>query len=287
MIAAKLLIFVLSGTLATSAGTLPPAASAHNDRALAHLESGEYAEAVDELELAYALLPDPLRDRAARGDIVGSMRSALNSLHAATGDPRPLLRLRGILLRHLEALLLALGPAATPEDTAGIVAALADISRALPDDPPAAPAPRALPPTTPRATAPTPPAPPRSPSVVDLTRARNLRIAGDALIGVGFAALGVMVYGIIVHQDRRDRLDGLTASINAARQPPSLLELREGAQLHDSASIHRSLAISTGIAGAVVMATGVALHVTGQRRARALHLGADLTHPGLTLSGSF
>ena len=288
MITTKLLIFFLSSALAPPA-TLPPAASAHNDRALAHIESGEYAQAVDELELAYALLPDPLIDRAARGDIVGSLRSALNSLHAATGDPSPLLHLRGILLRHLEALLLALGPAATPEDTAGLLAALADISRALPDEPPVAPPARVLPRAPVERSPPpvvTPPTTaPRTLLAVDRARARSLQIAGDALIGVGFAALGTMVYAIIAYHDRRTRLDQLTATIEAAREPLTLPVAQQGAQLYSSAYNHRSLAIAAGIAGAVVMATGVALHITGKRRT--LRLSADVTRPGLTLSGSF
>ena len=66
---------------------LTPEARPFNERGVALVHAGAYAEGVVELERACALLPDPLLHRAGRSKVLGSLRSALVSLHAATGDP--------------------------------------------------------------------------------------------------------------------------------------------------------------------------------------------------------
>ncbi len=291
MIAAHLLIVYLTAAAPGEPEPgLPAEASAHNDRALAHIEAREYAQALDELERAYALMPDPLRYRGGRGDVLGSMRSALNSLYEQTGDPRHLVRLRGMLLLHLEALLLALGPEAAAADSAALLDALHAVEAKLPAQPPPL---RLEPPPMLRGATPATPMPsPSPPPVTDAPSARRLRIAGGALLGVGSAAVAVMSYAIVAHVDRRNRLRSLTAAIEGADEPASDANFSQGTELYTGARDHAVLAIVTGAVGAALIATGAALRVAGKRRSRSLSaLRLAPTHGrgawGLQLAGGF
>ena len=86
---------------------LTPESRLFAERGVALVQAGAYAEAVVEFERAYALLPDPLLHRAGRSEVLGSLRRVLVDLHAATGDPAHLERLRDHLLLYLEGLLVA------------------------------------------------------------------------------------------------------------------------------------------------------------------------------------
>ncbi len=259
---------ILLAQLTTQApeSELAPAAQPHNLRGIAHIEAGAHALGVDELEQAYALMPDPLRYRAGRSKVLGSMRSALNHLYRSTGDPAYLHRLQELLLRHLEALVAALGDAATEDDVAGSLDALHEVEDALAQVPVAAPAPvlavadplRAPPqPPTDRATA-------LHPS--HEAHAARLRRASGALFGVGAATLGVMTYAVVVYVDSRHKLRALTRSVEDSGAAHSGLQQAEATDLLQRSHTHRTLAVVTGTVAGAAIVTGVVLHVLARRR---------------------
>lgn len=246
----------------------------HNERGIAAIESGAHAQGVEALERAYALMPDPLVYRAGRSKVLGSIRSALNHLHTTTGDPAHLRRLHALLLRHLEALLAALGDAATPGDADPYLSALREVEEILAREPEAAPLqPIAGPPvvtpptqgeTLPARGVPAPAGPAR-----DARRASPtaLRAAIGVLYGVAGGGLGAMVYGLVVHTDSRRRLQVLTASVLGSGAFPSEQEARTAEDLRARGQVHRTLAISTGIIGGMALVTAAVLHGVVRRRA--------------------
>jgi len=86
---------------------LTPEAGEHNATAMRHYDAGQLAQAVDEFHAAYTSMPDARRDRVGREMLLGSMRSTLLTIHAASGEPAPLCRLQQILKAHVDALALA------------------------------------------------------------------------------------------------------------------------------------------------------------------------------------
>ncbi|HEY0133253.1 MAG TPA: hypothetical protein VGB85_04210 [Nannocystis sp.] len=273
--------FALALCLSTAAVTtreppsdLSPAARVHNHLGIAHIEAGAYATGVDELDRAYMLMPDPLQYRAGRSKVLGSIRSALNHLYRSTGDPAYLRRLQTHLLRHLEALLLALGDTATIDDTAGSLAALREVEQTLARHPVVAPAvvsraaePRRVPVVSQGATVP-PPARPES----DLSQApkRRMRLAGGILLGAGVAAVGVSIAATVASLDNRNKLHSLARSLLTQDTARSLTAWQEGQRLYHRERDYQTVAILTGVAGGVMLATGVALRVLGKRRPSAL-----------------
>ena len=288
MTAFILLIACLSAVPAPGdepASALSPEAQPYNNRGIAHIEAGAHAAGVHELERAYALMPDPLIYRAGRSKVLGSMRSALNHLYQSTGDPAHLHRLQGHLLRHLEVLLLALGETATTADTAGSLAALREVEERLARAAPASPAvPAAGPvdPPRPTATRPPPVTAPIAAPVGDRPRSTDprLRWASGAVLGVGFASLGVMTYAVVVHADSRRKLQTLTNTIVDAGAPQSPAQRDEGERLFRRSRDHRTLGIMTGITAGTAIITSVVLLAIGRRQAHRAARVAPAVAPG-------
>ena len=292
MTAFILLIACLSAVPAPGdepASALSPEAQPHNNRGIAHIEAGAHAAGVHELERAYALMPDPLIYRAGRSKVLGSMRSALNHLYRSTGDPAHLRRLQKHLLRHLEALLLALGETATTADTAGSLAALHEVEEQLAREPTASPAiPTAGPVDSPRPATTRPPpitAPITAPIAAPISDGPRptdpgLRRASGAVLGVGFASLGVMTYAVVMHADSRRKLQALTKTIVDAGAPQSPAQQDEGGHLFRRSRDHRTLGIITGIAAGTAIISGVVLLALGRRQARAAARIAPAMAPG-------
>lgn len=288
MTAALVLIACLSVVPALGdapASDLSTEAQPYNQRGIAHIEAGAHAAGVHELESAYALMPDPLTYRAGRSKVLGSMRSALNHLYRSTGDPAHLHRLHNHLLRHLEALLLALGETATTADTVGSLAALRDVEERLARAHAASPAvPTAGPvdPPRPAATRPPPVTAPIASPIGDRPRFTDprLRRASGAILGVGFVALGVTTYAVVVNANSRRELQALTKTIVNAGAPQSAAQTDKGENLFRRSRDHRTLGIITGIAAGTAIITGVVLLAVGRRHARGAARVAPALAPG-------
>lgn len=267
----------------------PPEVTAHNRAAMAHYLRGDFEAAYTEFCAVYAALPDPARDRRAREDAMGSIRSALRKLHAA--DPRtpePLCRLATHLRGHIAALseahpgqpdlleirgnqeLLATvthdlapygptacdppserSPAKNPADAPGPTSTTPTPERRSPPPPTDAAAPTA---GTPPATAPGPkPAPPDP---------RRLKIAGGAALGLaGLAFIGTAVLSGF-YADRYRRLDALDRRLDTAE------EIVERQRRLDAAIVTRTALIVTGSVAALLITGGVALLVRSRAQRR-------------------
>ncbi len=256
---------------------LSPEAAVHNDRAVALLTAGDPAAAVPELLDAYAAMPDPLRWRAGRGKVLGSLRGALRQLYTSTHDPRHLCTLQRLLREHIEGLLLALGDTAGPDAVAGSLARLREVDAELVGHDCAAPAKEVtpVPPVLPVVPAPVvevepPPSPVRAPAATPLRdNGRPLRIAGGSLLGVGFVGVSGMVLGAIFYADSRAHLQAITAVVAAEDREPSATERRDaGAFLRQGQQL-RALTIVSGVIGGVAVIAGAVLRARGLRRARA------------------
>ncbi len=256
---------------------LSPEAAVHNDRAVALLTAGDPAAAVPELLDAYAAMPDPLRWRAGRGKVLGSLRGALRQLYTSTHDPRHLCTLQRLLREHIEGLLLALGDTAGPDAVAGSLARLREVDAELVGHDCAAPAKEVMPvpPVLPVVPAPVvevepPPSPVRAPAATPLRdTGRPLRIAGGSLLGVGFVGVSGMVLGAIFYADSRAHLQAITAVVAAEDREPSATERRDaGAFLRQGQQL-RALTIVSGVIGGVAVIAGAVLRARGLRRARA------------------
>jgi hypothetical protein len=235
---------------------LPPEAKPHNDRGVALIVAGQYDEGIAELERAYARMPDPLKYRAARDKVLGSLRSAMMRRYETTGEPVHLCRLRATLQRHRAALLAALGPTGSTAAVAGTVDAIREVDATLGQrtcDPP---------PTARDEPTPTP-TPTRQPA----RRGQGMRIAGGALMGVGFAALGVMTFGIVALVDNQHKLRSHTLAELDTAEPATPESQAEATRLYERADDRRTLAIVTGALGGATFVTGLVLRVVGQRRA--------------------
>ncbi len=288
MTAALVLVACLSTVLAPGeepASTLSPEAQPFNQRGIALIEAGAHAAGVEELESAYALMPDPLIYRAGRSKVLGSIRSALNHLYQSTGDPAYLRRLQDHLLRHLEALLLALGETATTADTAGSLAALREVEQDLARTPaasPAVPTTGPVDPPRPAATRPPPVTAPIASPIDDRPRPTGpgLRRASGAVLGVGLASLGVMTYAVVVHADSRHKLQALTRIIVNAGAPPSAAQQDQGEHLFRRSRDHRTLGLITGVAAGTAIIASVVLLAVGRRHARAAARVTPALAPG-------
>lgn len=251
---------------------LPPEARAYNERGVALIVAGEQERGVEELERAYALMPDALMYRAGRGKVLGAMRGALNQLYASSGDPRHLCRLRDLQERHLRELRAALGASLKEEDVAGSERVLAETRAALarrgeaePCAPAAAGSPVAPEPVPPEERIPAPvPVVPASQGMArevvpplhpPRTGGRGLQIGGGVGIAVGLAALGAMSYGVVVVTDARREIER-----RVANEPMRTDEVNaEIAGLYRRGSDHRTLAVITGVLGGLSVITGAVL----------------------------
>lgn len=239
---------------------LPPAASVHNERGVALVYAGQYDEGISELELAYAAMADPLEHRVGRGKVIGSLRSALQARYAATGDVMHLCRLRGLLRRHRDELSAALRSAGRAEVLAGTEGAIRALDGEIAGRSCAPPAAAALGTAAPVKPPPPVEAAPQRPGL------RRMRVAGGALLGVGFASLGVMTYGVAAVADNRQKLRSLTATVDASGEPASEAQQAAAAALYERARDRRTLAIVAGALGGVAVITGLALRVAGRSR---------------------
>lgn len=259
MFVAWMIWLVLAEPSETSA--LSPVARVHNERGIALYEAGQRDEGIAELERAYAAMPDPLQYRAGRGKVVGSLRSALTRHYEATGAPRHLCRLRGILHRHRTELLAALGANGSPADVAGTDRAIATVDETLAGRPcEAEVAEPVLMPVVARVVKEAP-APLHPPSEVTRPE-RRLRIAGGVLLGTGVAAgIGAVIAGVIC-DGRIDRLDALD------RWLESPAEVAEMERLAGDARLARTAAVVTGSLGGSLLVAGVAVLVRSRQVAR-------------------
>lgn len=273
--AAVLLVCLTAWGAAQGSPEIPAEARGHDDRGMAYIEGGETLAGVGELEQAYALMPDPLRYRVGRSEVLGSIRGALDDLYETTGDAGHLRRLHVHLLRHLEALVVALGDDVTAEDVAGTLVAVRKVEQQLARVPEAiAAAPGPVP--RPRSIVAPRPAPARPVPAEGPTR-RQLYIAGGVSLGIGAVLLGVMAYGIADQQSHgaagwtlKDAIDG--RSITPAERAALMGHL-------DGARASRRLALATGLSSAGVSVLGVALLAHGRKRpaaARGRRTGVSL-----------
>jgi len=272
-----------SGALAMSVrppSDLPPEARPHNERGVDLIEAGKYAAGVDELERAYMLMPDPLRYRAGRSKVLGSMRSGLNRLHESTGDLAHLRRLEGYLLRYLEALLVALGDSATAGDTAGSLAALREVEEVLAREGASASPPVATPAavtTRPRPAIKPPTIAPSGPGGdIAPVPSTGLRRARGALLGVGFAALGVMTYAVVVQDDSWHQLRFVLGQYKGSGVRPPAEQVALADEQYQRSRTHRTLGIVTGVVGVTALVTSAVLHGL-VRRSRRRVTGARIT----------
>lgn len=299
-VTARLLPAVLAASLtfappaARAASPLPTEAAEHNERGMALYAEGDLEQAYAELALAYAAMPDARRYDVGRDIVLGSMRAALLDLYDKTGEARHLCRARDILVVHLEALLLAFGETTTIEDVPGTIWRIEQVEARLREHPqkphePAKPCTKEparvrRPQTTPPVIAASAPAP----------RPRDTgwpwTIAGGVALGLGGALLGAMSYALVM---RRASFVEIRQFDALARDRGSATpnELAVVAALAEAAERHRTLAVATGVAGGLLVATGVAAMIIGQVRARrnrlALHPAFSPWSAGFALRGSF
>lgn len=272
---------------------LPPEAAAFNERGIALVDAGRFAEGIDELERAYAAMPDPLKYRVGRGMIAGSLRSALTRLYQTTGATAHLCRLRGILHRHRTELLAALGASGRSDEVAGTDGAIAEIDATLAGrpceaPPTGAPAPQVEAPRTetpPVAPTVRPEPPPLHPPGETSGRARRARGVGGALLGVGgLAAIGA-ASAAGIYADRFRRLDALDPD----RELDGPDEVAEWSRLHSEGRQARVAAAVTGSVAGVLIVAGVAVLVRGSRAPKRVSVAPTVTgHAwGLQLAGRF
>lgn len=274
----------LSGPVWAAGSMLPPEARVHNERGVELVVAGALEQGVEELQIAYDLMPDALVYRAGRGTVIGSIRSALNQLYARSGDPRHLCRLRSLQERHLEALRAALGDSLRAQDVAGSEQVLRETQGALarrPEADPcseAAPALLAAPRPAPTALQPAPevrPGDPVAPLHPPRERRRGLQVGGGVLLAVGAAALGAMTYGSIVAAGMRREIERKTA-VDPIRTPTGDEEI---AALYRKGFEHRTLAVAAGVIGGMSVITGAIL-VGRYHRGRTLAGVAPVFGPG-------
>ena len=262
-------------------------------RGEAKLAAGDRPGGVAELMQAYTELTDPLADRATRGNLVGTLRAELLELHADTDDPVYLCQLRALLVTHVEALLVALGPDAGPPAIAGSRARLHEAGELLrtrhprtrcacdawrpgqrptpllgADDPIRVPSP-----------APAPHPPPQS-----APRVAPRLIAGSVLtgMGVGLAALLAVTLGAnarhhaAIRRAAADGAAGLTIDEDAFHRHVHV------------ARWTRDASIGLGLATAVVLAAGLGLLITHrQARRTGARLHIDPRAATLTWTAAF
>jgi hypothetical protein len=248
----------------------------------AKLAAGDRAGGVADLLQAYTELSDPLAHRATRGNLVGALRSELLELHADTDDPAYLCQLRALLITHVEALLVALGPTAGPPAIVGSQTRLHEAGELLRTRHPrtrcACDAWRPGQRPTPllgaddpiRISPPTPT--PSRPLLRETPRASPRLVAGSIVtgMGVGLAALLAVTLGANTRHHaaiRRAIVDGSAG-----------LSIDEDA-LHRHVQVARwtrDASIGLGLAAAVTLAAGLGLLITHRQARRSearLHIG--------------
>lgn len=271
--------------------TASPPASDHNLAAMAAFDRGDLETAYAEFSAAYTALPDPAGDRAAREAVTGSLRSVLLKMHGADpADPTPLCRLTAHLRRHIDALTAAYPEQPELLERVGNLDRLADANRLLTPfgadacapnreissekkiDNPRQPERNSGDPVATTGTIARPPQPHSNPMPTEEIPPRHLKIAGGVTLGLGGVALGVMVAGIAGEARLLRQVDAIDTGTTAPLTPEERDDLMG---LRSSARANRNLAIGTGVAAAVLTATGVALIVAGRRAARARRWSAS------------
>jgi hypothetical protein len=254
--------------------SLSPEAAEHNTQAMQHYDAGRFGPAVDEFHAAYRAMPDARRDREGRELLLGSMRAALLDLHAQSGEPAPLCRLRDILAEHIDALTAAHPGAPDMPELRSARARHEDVSRQLTAlgptacEPPPPPATAAAPPVAPASSTPTSPPPVAKPPPPDIIPPRHLDIAGGVTLVLGGALLGATIYGIFSEASARSR----AADFNNNKPPDCPLTAADHAMLQDlrsDALAGRRLAIGAGISAGVTLALAGTLLGLARRSARA------------------
>lgn len=251
-------------------------------RGEARLAAGDRTGAVADFAQAHAELADPLAHRGERGDLVAILRTELLALHHDTSDPSHLCRLRAILIAHIEALLVALGPDVGPQSIVGSRTRLREIGELLAARHPRhhcacdawQPNQRPLPllgaddPI--RIPAPTPSHTPTRTSQPPTNSAR--RMAGGVLTGVGVgltSLLGITLGSYVLHHAAIRRI----VEDDEAGRPidDSVVAMHKQAALWS-----RGASIGLGAAATVVLSTGIGLLFTRQNERRTrLHISAD------------
>jgi hypothetical protein len=237
-------------------------------------DNGQLAPAFEAFHAAYASMPDARADRAGREGLLGSMRATLLEMHAASGEPAPLCRLKEVLQTHADALAAAFpdtpdmlelrSARARHDEVTAQLAALGPDACAAPPPPPRWPS-RSPSPCRPRR--PRSPIPSRRHRATDTIPPRHLRIAGGVTLGIGVVLLGVMTYGIVGETRHEARVDEIDAG--AAGRPLSLEEYDDLLDHRGEARSARAVAIGTGVAAGVMTGLGTTLFLLARRSARA------------------
>lgn len=265
---------------------LPTEAAKHNADGMKAYEAGDYEAAYAAFKRAYVSM-DPRVDLHARDMVLGSLRGSLGKLYEKTGELEPLCRTRVELLLHLETLLMTFGEDTDLQDIPGIKARLRHVNQKISRHPPRLgehtcdgplqlerPAPPAVTKTVVR---------PRPPSRPD--RGRPALIVGATSLSVGGVLLGAMTYALFM---RRASYDGIEALGAAAMMRPDALPTAEERALTDSLAYvgryHRTTAIATGIAGGVLVLSGVTAFIV--RRVRRGKASRVALQPAPSLTGA-
>jgi len=273
---------------------LPTEAAKHNADGMKAYEAGDYEAAYAAFKRAYVSM-DPRVDLHARDMVLGSLRGSLGKLYEKTGELESLCRARGELLRHLETLLMTFGEDTDLQDIPGIKARLRHVNQKISRHTPhlgehtcdgplqlERPAPPAATKTVFR-----PRPPPRS------DRGRPALIVGATSLSIGGVLLGAMTYALFM---RRASYDGIEALGAAAMMRPDVLPTAEERALTDSLAYvgryHRTTAIATGIAGGVLVLSGVTAFIVrrvlrGKPSRVALQPAPSLTGASLLLTARF
>lgn len=302
---------MIAASLALSAhllGAAPPEPHSEDPSAVQqHIRRGvdlydnarDFAGAARELERAYALLPDPLRDRARRSSVLGFLRAVLYDLYEQTGDPAELVRLQHHLRRYIAELRAALGSAEpdaldVAEDAlrqvearlaaasaAGAGSKLSPATATAPD------APAAGPPDPPATRAAAPPPAPRA--AQEAPEARRRRVAGVALLGASAAPLLAAGVAALVYADRYNQIDRLDHALDRGARPATDEDFARVRHLERQGRVAGITAITTATMGGVLLVSGIVLRVLDRERSSRLRPTAQLGPQAwsLGLRGSF
>ncbi len=300
-----------------------PAVSSYFAEATEAALQGRYVAAADLYEAAYILLEDPRKYRNSRGTAISqlynSLLAAYETAETRAARLRHACRLRRLMTVYLDELKAAYGEASEdfPEVYFGSekLASL-DMTIASYGDPDAlcpigntrhntvamidpgssrtSPAGMTSSTDDPKPqSGPTDDAQDRRVGPDRDRKAVAMTAVGGSAIGLGTIALGVMTAFIIQSTQRRSAFDALSAEVQM-RGADAVLneeELAYGEQLDLEGMRANKIALSAGISGAAVLATGVVLTAIGRKRMRARELSlvpnANQTSLGATLNFRF